>query len=89
MTWRPWLSPGLLLCSRRNSTTLQNRCSAARRTGTVCTSCDGDQHGALKHLIDEVRGWAFEWVRAGNIKGFLERSSGVVISFSDLRGLGL
>lgn len=47
----------------------------ARRHGTVCTSCDGDQYGVLKHLIDEVRSWGFELVMAGNIKGFLDRSA--------------
>ncbi len=45
----------------------------ARRTGTVCTSCDGDQYGVIKRLIDEIRDWGFELVMAGNIKGFLNR----------------
>ena len=45
----------------------------ARRTGTACGSCDGDQYGVLEHLIGEIRGWGFELVMAGNIKGFLNR----------------
>lgn len=45
----------------------------ARRHGVVCTSCDGDQYGVLKNLIDEIRSWGFELVMAGNIKGFLDR----------------
>jgi predicted homoserine dehydrogenase-like protein len=39
----------------------------------VCTSCDGDQYGVLKHLLDELFSWGFELVMAGNIKGFLDR----------------
>ncbi len=45
----------------------------AEERGLVCTSCDGDQYGVLKHLIDELRSWGFELVMAGNIKGFLDR----------------
>ncbi len=45
----------------------------ARRRGVVCTSCDGDQYGVLKNLIDETRSWGFELVMAGNIKGYLDR----------------
>jgi predicted homoserine dehydrogenase-like protein len=45
----------------------------ATRNGVVCTSCDGDQHGVLKHLIDDIRFWGFDLVMAGNIKGFLDR----------------
>jgi predicted homoserine dehydrogenase-like protein len=45
----------------------------ALKNGVVCTSCDGDQYGVLKNLIDEIRLWGFELVMAGNIKGFLDR----------------
>lgn len=45
----------------------------AKRNGVVCTSCDGDQYGVLKHLIDDMRLWGFDLVMAGNIKGFLDR----------------
>lgn len=47
----------------------------ARRNGVVCTSCDGDQYGVLKHLIDQTRRWGFDLVAAGNIKGFLDRGA--------------
>lgn len=45
----------------------------ARENGVVCTSCDGDQYGVLKRLIDDMTLWGFELVMAGNIKGFLDR----------------
>ena len=45
----------------------------AEERGLVYTSCDGDQYGVLKHLIDELSSWGFELVMAGNIKGFLDR----------------
>lgn len=47
----------------------------ARKNQLVYTSCDGDQHGVLKHLIDEIQLWGFDLVMAGNIKGFLDRYS--------------
>ena len=47
----------------------------ARKNGVVFTSCDGDQYGVIKHLIDEIHLWGFELVMAGNIKGFLDRYS--------------
>lgn len=47
----------------------------ARKNNLVYTSCDGDQHGVLKHLIDEIQLWGFDLVMAGNIKGFLDRYS--------------
>jgi predicted homoserine dehydrogenase-like protein len=47
----------------------------ARRSGATYTSCDGDQHGVIKHLVDDLRLWGFELVMAGNIKGFLDRYS--------------
>lgn len=42
---------------------------------TVCTSTDGDQHGVIKRLVDELALWGFELVMAGNIKGFLDRDA--------------
>jgi predicted homoserine dehydrogenase-like protein len=48
---------------------------AAESRGVICTSCDGDQHGVIKRLLDEITLWGFEPVLAGNIKGFLDRSA--------------
>jgi predicted homoserine dehydrogenase-like protein len=45
----------------------------AAQKGVVYTSCDGDQYGVMKHLIDALRFWGFDLVMAGNIKGFLDR----------------
>ncbi len=45
----------------------------ARKHGVTYTSCDGDQHGVIHHLVDELRLWGFELVMGGNIKGFLDR----------------
>jgi predicted homoserine dehydrogenase-like protein len=45
----------------------------ATENGVVYTSCDGDQHGVIKRLLDEVSLWGFRPVMAGNIKGFLDR----------------
>lgn len=47
----------------------------AQKNGVVYTSCDGDQHVVIKHLVDELRFWGFDLVMAGNIKGFLDRYS--------------
>jgi predicted homoserine dehydrogenase-like protein len=47
----------------------------ARKNGVVYTSCDGDQHGVIKHLVDDLELWGFNLVMAGNIKGFLDRYS--------------
>lgn len=47
----------------------------ARENNLVYTSCDGDQPGCLRRLIDEIQLWGFELVMAGNIKGFLDRYS--------------
>ena len=48
---------------------------AAKEHGVICTSCDGDQHGVIKRLLDEITLWGFQPVLAGNIKGFLDRSA--------------
>lgn len=45
----------------------------ARENGVVCSSCDGDQYGVLKRIIDDITLWGFDVVMAGNIKGFLDR----------------
>jgi predicted homoserine dehydrogenase-like protein len=47
----------------------------ARDHGATYTSCDGDQHGVIKRLIDEIQLWGFDLMMAGNIKGFLDRYS--------------
>jgi predicted homoserine dehydrogenase-like protein len=47
----------------------------AHRQGLVYTSCDGDQHGVILRLVNELELWGFELVMAGNIKGFLDRYS--------------
>ncbi len=61
----------------------------ARKKGVVCTSCDGDQYGVLKRMIDEIEFWGFELVMAGNIKGFLDRNANPtsIIPEADKRGL--
>lgn len=45
----------------------------ARANGVICTSADGDQHGVLKGLVDDLAFWGFELEMAGNVKGFLDR----------------
>ena len=45
----------------------------AERQGVTYTSIDGDQHGVIKRLVDEMELWGFELVMAGNIKGYLDR----------------
>jgi len=45
----------------------------ARRNRVVYSSCDGDQPGVIRRIIDDVRLWGFELVMGGNIKGFLDR----------------
>ncbi len=47
--------------------------SLAQKNGVVYTTCDGDQPGVIKRLVDEVTLWGFELIMAGNIKGFLDR----------------
>ena len=45
----------------------------AHKQGVTYTSIDGDQHGVIKRLVDELTLWGFELVMAGNIKGYLDR----------------
>ena len=61
----------------------------SRANGVVCTSCDGDQHGVIKHLVDELTLWGFELVMAGNIKGYLDRYANptTIVSEADKRYL--
>jgi predicted homoserine dehydrogenase-like protein len=61
----------------------------AKKNSLVYTSCDGDQHGVIKRLIDETSLWNFEIVMAGNIKGFLDRRSNptTIIPEADKRNL--
>ncbi len=55
----------------------------------VCTSCDGDQYGVMKHLVDDIVSWGFELVMVGNIKGFLDRyaNPSTIIPEADKRNL--
>ncbi|ABW67014.1 homoserine dehydrogenase [Desulfosudis oleivorans] len=61
----------------------------ARKNGVVCTSCDGDQYGVLKHQIDDLALWGLDLVMAGNIKGFLDRSANPtsIVPEADIRNL--
>jgi len=61
----------------------------AHRHGLVYTSCDGDQHGVIRHLVNDLELWGFELAMAGNIKGFLDRYSDPtkIIPEADLRNL--
>jgi predicted homoserine dehydrogenase-like protein len=61
----------------------------ARDRGLVYTSCDGDQHGVIARLIEELQLWGFDLVMAGNIKGFLDRDSNPtkIIAEADARKL--
>jgi len=61
----------------------------AKKNGVIYTSCDGDQYGVIKHLIDEIQSWGFELVMAGNIKGFLDRYANptTIIPEADKRNL--
>jgi predicted homoserine dehydrogenase-like protein len=63
--------------------------SLAQKNNVVYTSCDGDQHGVIKHLVDDLQLWGFELVIAGNIKGFLDRYSNPtkIIPEADKRNL--
>jgi len=49
--------------------------AGARTAGLTYTSCDGDQPGVVKRLVDEAILWGMEPVLLGNIKGFLDRYS--------------
>lgn len=61
----------------------------AQENGLVSTSCDGDQHGVIKHLVDDLQLWGFDLVMAGNMKGFLDRYSNPIkiIPEADKRNL--
>ncbi|MBI5897263.1 MAG: homoserine dehydrogenase [Desulfobacterales bacterium] len=61
----------------------------ARKRGLICTSCDGDQYGVLKHMIDDLALWGVELVMAGNIKGFLDRAANPtsIVPEADIRNL--
>ena len=61
----------------------------AHRSGLVYTSCDGDQHGVIRHLVNDLDLWGFDLIMAGNIKGFLDRYSNPtkIIPEADKRNL--
>ena len=63
--------------------------SLAHANGAVYTSCDGDQHGVIKHLVDDLHLWGIDVVMAGNIKGFLDRYANptTIIPEADKRNL--
>lgn len=62
----------------------------ARANGVTYTTCDGDQPGVIKRLINDLQFWGFDLVMAGNIKGFLDRYSNPtkIIPEADKRNLG-
>lgn len=55
----------------------------------IYTSCDGDQYGVIKRLVDETTAWGFKFIMAGNIKGYLDRYANptTIVSEADKRGL--
>lgn len=61
----------------------------AQDHGVVYTSCDGDQHGVIKRLVEDLQLWGFELVMAGNIKGFLDRYANptTIVPEADKRNL--
>ena len=61
----------------------------ARENKVVYTSCDGDQYGVLKRMIEEIKLWGFQIVMAGNMKGFLNRyaNEATIAGEADKRGL--
>lgn len=63
--------------------------SRAHELGLTYTSCDGDQHGVIKRVMDDMRLWGFEPVMGGNVKGFLDRYSNPtkIIPEADKRNL--
>ncbi len=64
--------------------------SLAKKNGVVFSSCDGDQPGVLKRLIDEIKLWGLDFVLAGNIKGYLDLYANPtsIIPEADKRSLG-
>ncbi len=63
--------------------------SRAHELGLTYTSCDGDQHGVIKRLMEDMRLWGFAPVMGGNMKGFLDRYSNPtkIIPEADKRNL--
>lgn len=61
----------------------------ANENNVVYTSCDGDQPGVIRRLVDDLQLWGFKLVMAGNIKGFHDRYSNPtkIIPEADKRGL--
>ena len=61
----------------------------AHELGLTYASCDGDQHGVIKRLIDDMCLWGFQPVMGGNMKGFLDRYSNPtkIIPEADKRNL--
>jgi len=61
----------------------------ATQHGVVYSSCDGDQHGVIRHLVNDMEYWGFDLVMTGNMKGFLDRYSNPekIIPEADKRNL--
>ena len=61
----------------------------AQDNGVVYASCDGDQHGVIRKLYDEMVLWGFEPIMAGNIKGYLDRYANptMIVPEADKRNL--
>ena len=61
----------------------------AHDNNVTYASCDGDQHGVIRKLYDEMTLWGFEPVMAGNIKGYLDRYANptMIIPEADKRNL--
>jgi predicted homoserine dehydrogenase-like protein len=61
----------------------------AHELGLTYTSCDGDQHGVIKRLLEDLELWGFQPVMGGNVKGFLDRYSNPtkIIPEADKRNL--
>lgn len=63
--------------------------SIAQKNDLVYTSCDGDQPGVIKRIVDEVQLWGFKPIMLGNIKGYLDYYSNPtkIIPEADKRNL--
>lgn len=57
----------------------------ARARQAIYSSIDGDQHGVIKNLADEVSAWGFKLVMLGNVKGFLDRYATPITIASEAR----
>ena len=60
----------------------------ADEAGLTYTSIDGDQHGVLRRLVNDVVFWGFDLAMVGNMKGYLDRYANPtsIIPEADKRG---